>query len=146
MEEQKEYQIAGKSYYQQELRIAQIIQLVRLLDSIELPEGAERQELSVGNLLHLLGDRLTEFLAIILNPKGISRQAKNMVEIKSDMEEITQSQLMEILDDFFTFSKPSDLVAWFNRLVRRFLPGTAPKRPGKGSSATSVKAMSPKGN
>jgi len=142
--DRKVYTIAGKKYYQQELVLGQIQQLIRFLDSIEVPEDFG-EEVPLVRFLRILGDHIGEFLAIILTPEGVRPKDKDMDAVREDMEEVTQGQLMEILEDFFSFTRPSDLLAWFGDLVGRMFPSEG-KTIGNGLSSILRGGTSQEGN
>jgi hypothetical protein len=107
MEEEKifEYEFGGKTYIQKELVWGQVKQLASVLKGVQI-EG----NLTVLKIIELLGDKLSDALAVVLTEKGTSIKDKNLEKIAEEIEwSIPIKIKIKVIEDFF-FCNPTALI------------------------------------
>jgi len=99
----KKYTIQGLEFTQDEMTIKKNKQLIKFLQNANIPDAG-----SIDEILSALvsGDVVGDFLSVVLDGD---------VD-KLDIDEMTNSQLMEVLDDFLSLNE-----MWIRKLMK-FIP------------------------
>jgi len=104
------YTIGGVIYLQRPLVLLQIEQLSGFLATIALPPGT-----SVVGIVRLLGDRISDALAILLNPAGTEIDQKDLAAIAAELRKhVDIETAVKVVEDFLSCN-PVGLV--FDRLT-----------------------------
>jgi len=104
------YEINGKKFTQEKLRLGQLRQLLDILKDIVLPS-----DFDTISLVSVLGDKISEAIAIILIEEGKTLKDKNVIELANEIEfELDLDKTLEIVNDFFDCN---DLTSLFNKFT-----------------------------
>lgn len=107
MEEQK-YRIGNKVYTQRKLVLGQIQQMIGLFKGVKMPE-----EFTSSQLLLSLGDRITDFLAIVVTEEGKSPKEKDLAAAAKELFDADPETVAEVIDHFFVLNSAKDLLQRF---------------------------------
>lgn len=92
-----QYVIGGQKYSQSPLVLGQWRQLFEAMKGLTIPGEANAIE-----LIGILGDRISEALAIVLNPDGVPLKEKDLTAIAGEIEfGIEGEVLIQVIEDFF---------------------------------------------
>ena len=93
-----EHKIGDRVYVQDKPVLGQVKQLAALFKKLQIPVGS-----SYSDLAGLLGENITEFMAIILTQKGTKLRDKDIKEEEQFLDENVDIEMaMEIIESFFT--------------------------------------------
>lgn len=113
---EKAYVVAGKEYIQRVIVLAQLQELVRIIEEI----GGEMKTSDVMYHKLLSADRLADFLAVVLIPVGSSVQYKDdkllAAAFKTEMDIATA---MEVISDFLFLTTGSSAFASLMKAVKK---------------------------
>lgn len=143
MDEKKTYRIGEHAFYQTKLGLYQATYVMQLID-----EQKVGQQVDPGKFIQLLGDRLTDFLGVVLIPQGMSRKefgkAHREHGLPQDRKDLFLFEAdldlpVEVVEDFFSSSQIPSLYSRCVSLVVRILQ---PLRSlGNGSSPDSASPL-----
>lgn len=146
MEETKTYRIGDETFYQAKLGLYQAVCILDLLEA-QKAQGV----VDAPAFLKLLGNKVSDFLGIVLIPQGMTRKAFNKALKDSGIPEdrrelfLTEADFdlpLEVAEDFFTSSQISSV---WNRCVTLGMELLQPilnaRSAGNGSSPASVSSL-----
>ena len=141
----KTYTVNGRTYTQRVLVLGQIRQLTEALGGVEIPAGSR-----LGDIAGILGDRLPQCVAAVLQPEGISHKDKDLVAMAEEFAEHLDIETAgRVIDDFFAVTPAATLAEMIGRLggvLRMITAGkTAMATGSSSSSSSSPAATSPSG-
>lgn len=113
------YDIAGTLYTQRPLVLGQLSQIIGVLKDIKIPSN-----INEFGIIALLGDNLSEALAVILSKPGTSLKDKDLAEeAEFFRENIDIATAIEIIENFFVLnpivSVSGKLTGIMNAMKRR---------------------------
>ena len=109
----KTYEIGGKIYEQRELSFGQLKQLAVVLEGITPPE-----EPNIKQFIMAIGDQLDHALAVVLTEKGTHPADKDLSALAKDLAfSISPTQVLDVVEDFFTINPVADLLKRLTGLV-----------------------------
>lgn len=92
------YKIGGVTYVQRPLVLLQIEQLSAFLGTMTIPAG-----LNVVGIVRLLGDRISEVLAILLTPAGTEIDQKDLAATGLQLRNhVDIETAVQVVEDFLT--------------------------------------------
>ncbi len=104
--EPKKYIINGKTYYQKQLVIRQVKQLLEALERVVF------DDLSVEGIIRALGDSMPGIAAIILIPEGVKIKNKDLDALAEEFEnELSLETTLEVVGDFLAFNPISSILS-----------------------------------
>lgn len=116
----KEYEIAGKVFYQKKLVLGQIKQISKELTDFVFPE-----ELNVVSIFKLLGGKASKVISIILIEDGVSLKDKNVDSVEEFIDEnIEYDMALEILKDFFLVNTISHIPEVISKIIETMSANT----------------------
>ena len=116
-ERRREYEFGGKVYIQTELVWGQVRQLVATLENIEF-----KGDLTVPNLIQILGDALPTALAVVLTEKGQSIITKDLEALAEQLTfTIPVATTIQVIEDFFVFNQTASILEKVNGMVSKLL-------------------------
>lgn len=146
-----EYTIGGKTYFQTPLVLGQWRQLMAILKGVSIPENVD----AIG-LAHLIGDKLPEALAVVLNPEGVPIKEKDIAALAGDLEFSASPDLaFEVIRDFFDCNPMLSILKRLNETVESIglktltipsSPSPSPSPEGTSSSETPSSGDTPSTN
>nr|AUG44378.1 hypothetical protein [uncultured bacterium] len=99
------YNIGGDVYVQRPLVLLQIEQLSALLTNLELPAGIN----AVG-VVRVIGNRLADVLAIVLTPKNMAIEAKDLPQIAARLRnQVDIDTAVRVVEDFLGCNRISSV-------------------------------------
>jgi len=108
------YKIGTKEYRMKPLVMGQINQLINLLKDVRIPV-----EVTAVDLIYLLGDKLTEAIAIILIT-DVPLKDKNVQEVCDEIRfELSPELTLEIIEDFFDCTPVSSILERMGKTVEK---------------------------
>jgi hypothetical protein len=111
----KEYKIGEKVYFQLPLKMGQVSQIIGLLKDVNLPN-----EITALSIISVLGDKLSQAIAIVLHDPEVSLKDKNIKQFASDLEfEISPEVALEVVEDFFDITPISLLLGRVGKTVEK---------------------------
>ena len=125
------YEINGKTYIQRPMVLGQVKQLVDAMQGVVIPPGA-----GVADIAGILGDRLANCAAAVLQPEGVQHKDKDIKAMSAEFSEhLDLEQADKIIDDFFALTPARA----FTRLMAKMQIGFAGMRLGM-SAPESIKS------
>jgi hypothetical protein len=127
-----EYKIGEKEFEQHPLVIGQALQLLSRLKGLQFPGG--EGEISVLQVMDILGDGLADLVAIVLIEKGKDRieylKTRDVDALADYLRyNLTPDQALEVVADFFTLNQTSLLLQKVTVVLRGFR-ASATTKPG----------------
>lgn len=108
------YKIGNKEYRLKPLVMGQVNQLINLLKDVQIPADA-----TIGTIVLILGERLTEAIAIILHT-DVPLKDKNLQQVIEDLSfDLTPEQALEIVNDFFDCTPISSIFERIGKTVEK---------------------------
>lgn len=138
------YKIDEKTYVQRTLVLAQVRQLLDLLQGMQIPGN-----LDALGLVSLLGDRLPLLLAVVLTEKGKSAKNKDLPALADELEyAISPEQTITVIEDFFGCNPLSSILTRLAGMAEKITAqiGTgSPSSPASSAPETSPDATGSSG-
>ena len=107
------YKIGETTYTQKPLVLGQYRLLMNLLKGINIPS-----DFDIIPLVTALGDKLSQAIAIVLNPIGIPLKDKNIEELTTEIEfEIDPDTVFTVVTDFFVCNDLPSLLKKMNKVI-----------------------------
>lgn len=128
------YEIGGKAYIQKPIVLGQIRQLTNLLKGVVMTG-----DINAAGLISVLGDKLPQAIAIVLNPAGEHLKDKDVNALAKEIEfEISPEQAIEVVNDFFTCNPIPSLLQKVSGMAEKITAKM--KETGLSKSASSSQA------
>ncbi len=124
-----EYKINGVKYIQNPLVLAQVKQLPKLLENMELSLA------SASEIMYALGDKLPGAMAIALTPENVPLKEKNLDDIAADMEFATINTSLQVVEDFLDCNLILSVLDRIGEIQKKIM-AKPEEKPGQAGSTT----------
>lgn len=109
------YEIGGKTYKQLPLKMGQVNQIISLLKDVNLPAN-----ITALSLITLLGDKLSQAIAIVLHDPDVSLKDKDVQQLAKDIEfEMEPDIALGVIEDFFDITPISLLLEKVGKTIEK---------------------------
>ncbi|HQG81825.1 MAG TPA: hypothetical protein PLU14_00320 [Caldisericia bacterium] len=111
------FTVAGKNYVIKPLVLGQIKQISNLVKGLELPT-----EIDVASIMDILGNKLPEFVAIVLVEEGKKPSDKNLEELTREIEDnFSLDEALGVVEHFFDITPISSPAEKIKNIVEKIM-------------------------